>query len=285
VHRLFRGLIVFTAFFLRLAFASNGVDRGGGDRIALDFMQIGFQIHAQLSDSYPQNMPAISLAGLLAAVQETRIETTDKPLVLNGIEKDALNFPAEKRIVVNRPRWEGVTELNLKVGIVFHEYLGILREKDQNYAISSRFRRVEIISGQSDLDAILQELRAVQQWISAYFGPLRGFTYDLNLAAAPDISSDSPVLKRLRAKLPFLFRDAGGHLGVNPPGQAVSQFNTLKTAYVSLLNEAVYFDRRDRRLIALARWARDTNVVYPGEQMGREIITYSEFKALGLPER
>jgi hypothetical protein len=61
-------------------------------------------------------------------------------LFSEGQEVDAVNFPDEGRILVNRSRWIRSTD-EQKLFLTMHEYLGILGMSDRDYQISGPFLR------------------------------------------------------------------------------------------------------------------------------------------------
>ncbi|MBI4042550.1 MAG: ankyrin repeat domain-containing protein [Deltaproteobacteria bacterium] len=113
------------------------MDSGGGDAYALEFVQVARQIHAALSREYPKSLPQINLNQFRHLIDETIVETTDRELIFNGRAVDAINYPDEKKIVLNRVRWAQIMTYQQKVSLVMHENLGLLRIDDSNYQISS----------------------------------------------------------------------------------------------------------------------------------------------------
>ncbi len=91
--------------FLNTFASASGVTIGnGGDRRALEFVDIAMNVLGVLRNN---PLPQVDLERLNKAVmQEAQVESTDEELFLNGMPKDAINYPQEKRIVFNRTAWD-----------------------------------------------------------------------------------------------------------------------------------------------------------------------------------
>ncbi|WP_413290783.1 hypothetical protein [Bdellovibrio sp. HCB337] len=123
--------------------ALEGRESGGGDSYALEFVQIAQQVTQHLKF---QRSKLIDIKKLDEAITKTTIESTDKKLVLNGAAKDAINYPAEGRIVINRQSWRGMSR-DVKPALVLHEYLGIMRVNDATYELSKQVLEAFAYSG------------------------------------------------------------------------------------------------------------------------------------------
>jgi len=122
----------------------GGVDAGGGDQIAAEFIQKARSVLAifqktEISKSFPE----VSTIELENAVQSVRIISSDKELILEGVRVDAINRPSKNTIEIDRERWlEYFSNNSIKtLSLVFHEYLGIMRVPDVNYRLSENFRQ------------------------------------------------------------------------------------------------------------------------------------------------
>lgn len=107
----------------------------GGDAFAQEFIAAG---RALVEKSRKNPDPRIGDAEALAAAVEGTAVSTKDYLELNGVEVDAVNYPASKRIEVNRRRWQQYSAAQ-KSSLVLHEYLGILGVDDSKYQVSSLF--------------------------------------------------------------------------------------------------------------------------------------------------
>jgi len=155
-HRLFAALLLCLASLFAFSGAhadtpaalSGGVrDGGGGDIYSQQFVQAAHDVYSDcLRLDYLNRSPSyLSIQALSDMIAQAQIDSTDSPLVLNGAEKDALNYPAEKRIVFNRGRWDKMTE-EQKRSLALHEYFGLLGWEtdtfDRSVDIFSRIAKV-----------------------------------------------------------------------------------------------------------------------------------------------
>ncbi len=116
--------------------AQAGRETGnGGDAIAIEFKTTALQVVAAINAGQTPMFPEVSTRLLQTAIGETKLTVKDHVFV-NGAEKDAANYPAQKLIEISRTRW--LSDSSRKQALVFHEYLGIMGVDDSNYAISSR---------------------------------------------------------------------------------------------------------------------------------------------------
>ncbi|WP_413580787.1 hypothetical protein [Bdellovibrio sp. HCB288] len=121
-----------------LAHAGPRVIGNGGDSVSLEFVKVAQEVLYKIYYSNPQDF---DLKGYEAAIQSTKIESTDRQLLLEGVPKDAINYPSEKRIIFNRKAWAQMN-LELRSLMVLHEYLGIMGVNDSTYAVSSRLLHI-----------------------------------------------------------------------------------------------------------------------------------------------
>lgn len=114
----------------------EGTDQGnGGDSFATEFVSIARSIVTFVkTENY---LPESVKEKFIAAVNEAQVESTDEPLFLKGIPKDALNFPSVNRILFNRARWASNTP-KAKYALVLHEYFGLIEEETSSYRISAQ---------------------------------------------------------------------------------------------------------------------------------------------------
>ncbi len=128
-------LVVFILFIAHLAWAGPRVVRNGGDLYAIEFLGIGQQVLKSLQ-SHP-DADTISLKKLANSLDKTLVESTSRPLYLNGVQKDAINYPAQMHILLYRLSWAAQSDLAEKATLVLHEYLGISGIDDTNYSVST----------------------------------------------------------------------------------------------------------------------------------------------------
>lgn len=138
---------ILTSIFISVAHAT--ILRGnegphGGDDVGLDF-----RITAQSAlDDIKRNRPEIknlfSVDDAQKTLDKSNIITVDTPLKvnLNGKTQDsvATNDISSNTILINRARWNTVTDPRVRVGIALHEVLGLMElEQTGFYPISSRY--------------------------------------------------------------------------------------------------------------------------------------------------
>ncbi len=122
--------------------AEGGWTSGGGDTTAMEFISIGYRVYDMLAGIEKMNRNddlkgLVDLAALKSRLETAKIESTNDRLEVNGAEVDAINYPAQNRIVISRPRWALEKPIETRAGLVLHEYLGLLL-KDAHYTISSK---------------------------------------------------------------------------------------------------------------------------------------------------
>jgi hypothetical protein len=119
-------------FISTSVFAGPRIVGNGGDTFALQFLTYADKVYKYLDNS---NISGLDVAALGKAIATAKVESTDKKLQLNGIPKDAINYPSERRIVFNRDRWTSFIE-DERLALVLHEYLGLIGLEDASYTYS-----------------------------------------------------------------------------------------------------------------------------------------------------
>jgi len=122
-------------------FAAGGIGSGGGDSAEAEFVSIGQGIAQSLRGDLGPSFPEINQSAFTQAVNSTQVIMTSLHLQLNGDDRDAINYPVDTKIEVNRPTWIKLTPAN-KVRLAFHEYLGIVGVEHDAYTVSSRLQSV-----------------------------------------------------------------------------------------------------------------------------------------------
>lgn len=137
--------VVGILFFLTVCVESFAAPAGGGgevgnggDAVAIEFVAMARLAVRRIGNLPEESRYGLSLSELDRAVETTKVESVNRPLFLGGAEKAAVNFPEERRILVSRPAWGRIKNMNLRRRLVLHEYLGILAIPDGNYQISER---------------------------------------------------------------------------------------------------------------------------------------------------
>ncbi|MFL5813496.1 MAG: hypothetical protein ACJ763_07950 [Bdellovibrionia bacterium] len=139
------GMITLTVALSFSAHASRGNEgSGGGDLRAMQFVKIAEKVADYLEHvpDVPPVLKKIDIAALKKAIKTTAVESTDEVLLLpsgestSAVTKDALNWPAKKRIVFNREAWDMIPSGSKRAALVLHEYLGIMSVDDKDYGYS-----------------------------------------------------------------------------------------------------------------------------------------------------
>lgn len=119
--------------------AGGGIVGNGGDAYSAEFVltaRLSLKILKERDLSGVREFDIDKFAGV---IESTEIHS-DSTLVLNGHEVDAINYPSQKLIMINRSRWSQIRGENgtvARFNLVLHEYLGIMRADDSTYAISA----------------------------------------------------------------------------------------------------------------------------------------------------
>ena len=119
---------------LPLTSLATKVVGNGGDLYAIEFVDTAEEVYQYLQETGFDSINAIDLR---TAISDTKVESTDKKLILNGTVKDAINYPALKKIIFNRLRWTNMTDKERAV-LVLHEYLGLLGLENASYKYSKK---------------------------------------------------------------------------------------------------------------------------------------------------
>ncbi|MFZ4715102.1 MAG: hypothetical protein ACOYL6_15380 [Bacteriovoracaceae bacterium] len=132
---------IFYFLFLNLVSLSSfaGIEGGGcgghgGDGYSLEFYRLGKKLVQDIKTWSKEDLSRLSVKfrpeELDSAVEKTRIVSTLEPLKLLKKEVDAINHSENSTLLieVNRPRWDSYEGKRAKkMGIVLHEYLGIVQ--------------------------------------------------------------------------------------------------------------------------------------------------------------
>lgn len=120
--------------------------------------------------------------------------------------------------------------------------------------------------------------------LASYLGNKEFFGYRLKRGPISIVIDSRTSLERILDRLPFLGRTRiGGTITIHPGEEIVTQFNSLKAEFYGLLVEAAHLDTRDSRIKQLAKWGNETEIIYPGQSFGVEIITTKQLRDLDLP--
>ncbi len=132
-----------TLFTLSAPVFAGGWVSGGGDARVLEFVSYGYRALEILerpgSALSAQLRRRIDIKEFSRALQSTTIEV-GSDLAVNGVPKQAVNYPAQRRIVFDTGAWQKLDRTQ-KASLAFHEYLGLLW-LDANYELSQSYVRL-----------------------------------------------------------------------------------------------------------------------------------------------
>ena len=177
-------LVVSCLGVLGLLWTVGGFDRAlaesrvgnGGDSLAAEFVSFAdetLQIVETLAGSDPTSLPkGFDLPAWKKSIQTAKVYTKDVTFV-GDEEVDALNFPDDNKIQVSRKRWKGLG-YNLKSTrlLVIHEYLGLSKQRDESYEISTQLvRKIQNGGSQGELWLLkdLDDPRYTNPFYGAFF--------------------------------------------------------------------------------------------------------------------
>lgn len=130
------------AFFLAISLvltssmaSATKVIGNGGDSYAFEFVEVAYSIMHNISWEVVEGF---TFDDLQRVIRDTKVESTNVDLFLDGVPKDAINYPAEKKIIFNYRRWREM-DISLRPVFVLHEYLGILGIDDSSYRYSTLY--------------------------------------------------------------------------------------------------------------------------------------------------
>lgn len=132
IFRKFAGLILVVAIGSNCLASGVLNGGGGGDSWGMEFSVATQQVLDYLT-AEPQSL--VDLDRLRSMVSQTSIESSDLPLALNGMPKDAINYPDLRKIVFSRSSWSAISD-EARAALVLHEFLGLLKIDDTGYKIS-----------------------------------------------------------------------------------------------------------------------------------------------------
>jgi len=124
-----------------LCFAIGGESSGGGGNASTgEFQMIAIWALNTLSQrgEININQRTVDVSAMSRLVTQTKIQSTDEKLVLNGMPVSAINYPAEKRIIFNEDTWKSLDQ-QAKMQLCLHEYWGLAfaDHQDDGFIFSS----------------------------------------------------------------------------------------------------------------------------------------------------
>ncbi len=164
--------IIFSAFiiFLLANFAkaeSGGNSVGnGGDASAEEFVESARKCVQYLNSAQLDSGLSIIVSVIENHIGLTQVNSTENDLWLRGTQVDAINYPEEHKIIINRKRWQTLKlgQVVTRMTLVLHEYLGVAGFDDGKYEISQKL--IEIISAKLSKNSI--SLQRFQGLVGAF---------------------------------------------------------------------------------------------------------------------
>lgn len=119
---------------------ADGFDSGNaGDAVGAEFLYSARDLLQRFELLETRGEKLVDTGRLRRAI-ETTVVVSEERVYLNGMERDAVNFPEQKLIKVNRTRWKELrqpVETKARLTLVLHEFLWILKIDDTNYSVSA----------------------------------------------------------------------------------------------------------------------------------------------------
>ncbi len=118
-----------------------GFDSGNaGDAFSAEFLFSGRDILQRLELIAANGKPLMETANLRKAM-ETTVVASEERVYLDGIERDAVNYPSKKLIKISRTRWKDLrqaAETSARLTLVLHEFLWMSGVDDTNFVQTQR---------------------------------------------------------------------------------------------------------------------------------------------------
>jgi hypothetical protein len=237
--------------------AHAGNEGHGGDGYAADFIRTGRLVHGWLS----QNSSSVSAAEFLKALEGASIESTSERLFLDQVEKDAINYPAAKRVLFNREKWKDLTMERQRWQLVLHEVLGLMGKADGKYEISDPLMKAAFPGA----DVLASKYRGTMPSCLGFFDKTDGWMIPAQLSLVPGAKGFDAVYRildpvTLKSKAEqVLARDlvcqySNHHAGVMRCQNAAGDvFSLTKKTTLSLSPYGQQFDSADPYFYFIAR--------------------------------
>lgn len=111
---------------------------GGGNADLLKFTSIANRA-VKLVKEHPSVFPEIDFNKFKNTVESTKIIFSRYRLKVGEEQVDAINYPDKNEIHISRNAWRSLNgKVAEQVGLIMHEFLGVMKISDENYRISSK---------------------------------------------------------------------------------------------------------------------------------------------------
>lgn len=120
--------------------------RGGGDEVAVDFMQAAYEAIDEIRKEDPELEVVIDSLLLERTIATAEVFVVDEEVsadIPGAMQASlAINDPATKRIWLNRDRWLAIKSPRMRQAMALHEYLSLeWAERTGSYRLSMRYLR------------------------------------------------------------------------------------------------------------------------------------------------
>ncbi|MFN3453844.1 MAG: hypothetical protein ACK41T_02715 [Pseudobdellovibrio sp.] len=133
-------ILIFFINLQNVQHAFAGWEHGNaGDSYAAEFIMTAKDILIKLKTLPYDRREAINLDHFTGVLENTTVRTEEVLKYIDGKEVEAINYPDQKLILLNRTLWRTrrtSSETLARYTFVLHEYLGIMRIDDSQYKIS-----------------------------------------------------------------------------------------------------------------------------------------------------
>jgi hypothetical protein len=139
------------------------ITSGGGNFQDLKLNITAQKVLASLRQ-YSEQFPEVKTKDLEATLRQAKLTLADEPLILDGKQVDAKNFPATGEIRVNKQSWEKMqSNPDLLIAFLSHEIFSLMRlESTGHYYLSSRLAILIDPNLKQKMEDVAHQLAAVE---------------------------------------------------------------------------------------------------------------------------
>ncbi len=136
-------VVVSSLFGSQSALASGWDGGNAGDAYLAEFLFSGRDILQRLEILAASGLPVMTVLEIakIRAVMQTTVVVSEERVYVNGMERDAVNYPERKLIKVSRTRWKSLRqseETKARLTLVLHEFLWMSGVDDTNFQKSGQ---------------------------------------------------------------------------------------------------------------------------------------------------
>jgi hypothetical protein len=138
---LFISVSIFCLTSISVFARDKGFDSGNaGDAFSAEFLFSARDVLQRLEILERSGERLTDTSKLRSAIETTKVVSQDR-VYLDGLERDAVNYPAQNLIILGRERWKALrapSETRARLILVAHEFLWIMGVDDTNFAQSQK---------------------------------------------------------------------------------------------------------------------------------------------------